>query len=64
MVDHVLITTLAWRGYTGVSMGSSIAVHVVTVIVAITQVRVAMVHISATPHIRITVVQVIGAQCR
>ena len=57
----MLITTIAWRGYTGVSLGSYIEVHVVTVIVAITQVRIAMVHIRATPHIRITVVQVIGA---
>ena len=56
--------TVAWRSDTGAVLRSCIAVHVVTVIVAITQVRIAMVHIRATPHIRITVVQVIGAECR
>ena len=55
--------TVAWRSDTGAVLRSCIAVHVVTVIVAITHVRIAMVDIRATPHIGITVVQVIGAEC-
>ena len=37
------MVSVAWRGHTGAVVGSRIAVRVVTVIVAISQVRIAMV---------------------
>ena len=37
------MVSVAWRGHTGAVLESRIAVHVVTVIVAISQVRIAMV---------------------
>ena len=37
------MVSVPWRGHTGAVLGSRIAVHVVTVIVAISQVRIAMV---------------------
>jgi len=42
-VVHVLTVTVAWRGDSGAVVGSFIRVHVVTVIVAIIQVRITMV---------------------
>jgi hypothetical protein len=53
--------TVAWRGDTGAVLGSFIGVHVVTVIVAIIQVRLAIVGIRASPRMGIRVVEVKGA---
>ena len=57
------VEIVAWRDDTGGVVGSCIAVHVVTVIVAIIQVRIAMVGIRAPPGIGIRVVEVMGGEC-
>ena len=54
--------TVAWRGDTGAVVESCIDVHVVTVIVAIIQVRITMVGIRAPPGMRIRVVEVMGGE--
>jgi len=57
------MVTVAWRDDTGGVVGSCIDVHVVTVIVAIIQVRITMVGIWAPPGIGIRVVEVMGGEC-
>jgi hypothetical protein len=54
------MVTVTWRGNTDAVLGSCIRVHVVTVIVAIIQVRIAMVGIRATPGMWIRVVEMMG----
>ena len=55
----MLIVSVAWRGHTGAVLGSSIAVHVVTVIVSISQVRITIVGRRPPPDVRIREVQVV-----
>ena len=55
------LVTEAWRDDTGVVVGSFIRVHVVTVIVAIIQVRITMVGIRLPPCMR--EVEVMGNEC-
>ena len=50
---------VTWRGHTGAVVASRIAVHVVTVIVAISQVRIAMVGRRPPPDMGIREVQVV-----
>ena len=50
-------------GHTGAVLGSRIAVHVFTVIVAILLVRIAMVGRRPPPGMEIIVVDVMGAEC-
>ena len=50
------MVTVAWRDDTGGVVGSCIDVHVVTVIVAIIQVRITMAGIRASPCIMVVVV--------
>ena len=51
--------SVTWRGHTGAVAKSRIAVHVVTVIVAISQVRIAMVGRRPQTNIGIREVQVV-----
>ena len=53
------MVSVPWRGHTGAVLGSRIAVHVVTVIVAISQVRIAMVGRRPPPDMGIREVQVV-----
>ena len=57
------MVTVAWRGNTDAEVGSRIAVHVVTVIVAIIQVRITMVGIRAPPGMGIRMVEAVGSEC-
>jgi hypothetical protein len=50
------MVTVAWRGNTEAVLGSFIAVHEVTVIVAIIHVRITMVGIRAPPGMGVVVV--------
>ena len=52
----VRVMMVPWRGDRGGRVGSSIAVHVVTVIVAVIQVRMTMVGIRVTPGMAVVVV--------
>ena len=52
------MVSVAWRGHTGAIVVSRIAVHVVTVIVAISQVRIAMLGRRPPPDMGIRLVQV------
>ena len=56
------MVTVAWRGDTGAVLRSCIAVHVVTVIVAIIQEMFTMLGIRAPPGMGIRVVM--GAECK
>ena len=56
------MVSVAWRGHTGAVLGSRIAVHVVTVIVAFSQVRIAMVGRRPPPGKGIREVQVVVIQ--
>ena len=58
-MGHVLIVSVAWQGHTGAVVGSRIAVHAVTVIVAISQVRIAMVGRRPPPDMGRREVQVV-----
>ena len=58
------MVTVAGQGNTGAVLGSSIAGHVVAVIVDISQVRITMVGIRAPPGMGISVVHVMGAECK
>jgi hypothetical protein len=58
------MVTVAGRGNTGAVLGSSIAGNVLTVIVAISQVRNTMVGIRAPPGMGISVVHLMGAECK
>ena len=53
------MVSVAWRGHTGAVLGSRIGVHVVTVIVAISQVRITMVGRRPPPDMGIREVQVV-----
>ena len=53
------MVSVAWRGHAGAVLGSRIAVHVFTVIVAISQVRIAMVGRRPPPGMGIREVQVV-----
>ena len=57
-----MMVTVAWRGDTGAVLRSCIAVHVVTVIVAIIQEMFTMLGIRAPPGMGIRVVM--GAECK
>ena len=59
----MLMVSVAWRGHTGAVMGSRIAAHVVTVIVTISQVRIAMVGRRPPPDMGIREVQVVVIKC-
>ena len=52
---------VAWRGNTDAVVRSSARVHVVTMVVAIIQVRITVVSIRATPGME--VVEVMGSEC-
>ena len=52
------MVSVAWRGHTGAVIGSRIALHVVTVIVAISQVRITLVGRRPPPDMGIKEVQV------
>ena len=58
-MGHVLMLSVAWRGHTGAVVGSRIAVHVVTDIVAISQVRITLVCRRPPPDMGIREVQVV-----
>ena len=58
------MVTVAWRDDTGAVLGSCIAMHEVTVIVATIQVRITTVGIRAPPGMWIRVVDVMGAECK
>ena len=53
------MVSVAWQGHTGAVVGSRIGVHVVTVTVAILQVRIAMVGRRPSPDMGIREVQVV-----
>ena len=53
------MVSMAWRGDSDAVLGSCIAVHVVTVIVAISQVRITMVGRRPPPGMGIREVQVV-----
>ena len=53
------MVSVAWRDHTGAEVGSRIGVHAVTVIVAISQVRIAMVGRRPPPDMGIREVQVV-----
>ena len=53
------MVSVAWRGHAGAVLRSRIAVHVVTVIVAISQVRITMVGRKPPPGMGIREVQVV-----
>ena len=53
------MVSVTWRGHTGAVAGSRIAVHAVTVIVAISQVRITMVGRRPPPGMGIREVQVV-----
>ena len=55
------MVTVAWRDDTGAVVGSCIQVHVVTVIVAIIQVRITMVGIRVPPGMEFT--EVMRGEC-
>ena len=55
----MLMVSVAWRGHTGAVVGSRIAVHEVTVPVAISQVRIAMLGKGPPPGMGIRQVQVV-----
>ena len=53
---------MTWRGNTDAVVGSRIAVHVVTVIVAIIKVRIIMLGMRAPPGVGVVVVM--GGECK
>ena len=53
------MVSVAWQGHTGAVVGSRIGVHVVTVTVAILQVRIAMLGKGPPPGMGIRQVQVV-----
>ena len=53
------MVSVAWRGHAGAVLRSRIAVHVVTVIVAISHVRITMVRRRPPPSMGIREVQVV-----
>ena len=57
------MVSVAWRRHTGSLLGSFIGVHVVTVLVAIVQVRITMVRIRAPPGMGIEVVEMMEPEC-
>jgi len=57
-----VVMMVAWRGDRGAVAWSSIAVHVVTVIVAVIQVRMTLVGIRVTPGMAVVVVM--GRECK
>jgi len=61
LIDYTLLSCVV-QGDTGAVVGSFIEMHVMTVIVAIIQVRITMVGIRAPPGIM--VVEVIGVECK
>ena len=55
------MVSVTWRGHTGAVLGSRLAVHVVTVIVPISQVRITMVGKRQPPGMGIREIKVMGA---